>query len=72
MPPIPPCLELAARRIVETDELRILDLSLAALEEAGNTRRGRALKRQAAKLRQAIACREDQRRMHPPTDRKKA
>ena len=77
MPPVPPSLELVARRIVEADELRILDLSLAALEEAieeaGNTRRGRALKRQAAKLRRAIACREDQRGACPPqTDRKKA
>lgn len=45
----------------EFDELKILDLTLAALEdaieEAGNTRRGRALKRQAQKIRSAIRSR---------------
>lgn len=53
---------LFPQRVVYRDELKILDLTLAALEdaieEAGNTRRGRALKRQAEKIRGAIARRE--------------
>ena len=58
---VPPGLEQLALQLVYSDELKILDLTLAALEdaieEAGNTRRGRALKRQAKKIRSAIRSR---------------
>ena len=61
---VPPGLEQLALQIVYADELKILDLTLAALEdaieEAGNTRRGRALKRQAEKIRGAIRSRGGQ------------
>lgn len=54
----------------EFDELKILDLTLAALEEAieeaGNTRRGRALKRRAEKIRGAIRSRGSQSRSRDP------